>query len=169
MTTEANAEVGANNVRGLADEGGTVVSVSLVGNPSSKDGLFEGMMKTLSVFARVIGGVSDESTVVVDDDGEVGGEGVALGTGKFGARTEVGHPEIVWKGGFEGFAGAMDGVELGTALTKKASVSQKAVYCAEGRKVFAFVLVAPSLIGDFDRDLGMHFALFDEPGLLSFG
>ena len=126
-------------------------------------------MKTLSVFARVIGGVGDESTVVIDDDGEVGGEGVALGVGKFGTGTEVGHPEIVWKGGFEGFSGAMNSVELGATLTKKASISEKAIDGSEGGKVFAFVLDAPSLVGNFDRDLGMHFALFNKPGLLGLG
>ena len=107
---ESYAEVGADDVRVFANKGGAVVGVEFVGDAAAEDGLFEGVVEALGVFARVVGGVGDEATVVVDDDGEVGGDDLALAVGEFGSWAEVGHPEIVGKGGFEGFAGAVEGI-----------------------------------------------------------
>ena len=112
---EADAEVGTDDVGMFADEGGTVVDVEFVREASTKDGFFEGMMEGFGVLPRVVGGVGDEARVLVDDDGEVGGEELAVRTDEFGAGAEVGHPEVVGEWGFEGFLGT--GADLGRAFS----------------------------------------------------
>ena len=166
---KSDAEVGTDDVGVFADKRGSVVGVEFVGNASTKDGLLEGVMKALGVFARVVGGVCDEATVVIDEDGEVRGDDLALGTGEFGAGAEVGHPEVVGKGGFECFARSVKGIELCEALPMEASISEKPVDGGEGGQVFDVVVFYPSPVGDFDGDLRMVLPLFDEPVLLFFG
>ena len=126
---ESYAEVGADDVRVFANKGGAVVGVEFVGDAAAEDGLFEGVVEALGVFARVVGGVGDEATVVVDDDGEVGGDDLALAVGEFGSWAEVGHPEIVWERGFEGFAGAVEVVVLGGMMV--AVFSEEAIESGE--------------------------------------
>ena len=112
---EADAEVGTDDVGVFADEGGTVVDVEFVREASTEDGFFEGVMEGFGVLLGVIGCVGKEARVLVDDDGEVSGKILAVGTNELGAGTEVGHPEVVGEWGFEGFLGT--GADLGRAFS----------------------------------------------------
>jgi len=126
---EADSEVGADDVSVFANEGGAVVGVELVGEASAANDFFEGVVEALRVFARVVGGVGYESAVVVDDESEVGREAFAFEGDEFRARAEVGHPEIVWERGFEGFAGAVEVVVLGGMMV--AVFSEEAIESGE--------------------------------------
>ena len=112
---EADAEVGADDVGMFADEGGAVVDVEFVGEASTEDGFFEGVVEGFSILLGVAGGLGEEARVVVDDDSEVSGEVVAVETNELGAGAEVGHPEVVWEWGFESFLGT--GAVLGRAFS----------------------------------------------------
>jgi hypothetical protein len=65
VVEQADAEVGADDVGVLADEGGTVVDVELVGKTTAAEGFLEGVMKAPGVLGAVIGGVGNEPAVVV--------------------------------------------------------------------------------------------------------
>lgn len=166
---ESNAKVGADDVGVFADEGRTVVRVELVRNTTTEDGLLEGVVKALRAFVQVVGRVGDESTVVIDEDGEVGGDGLALRGGELGTGAEVGHPEVVGERCFEGFAWAVEGIELGATLAMETTISEEPVDGGERRQVGDLVVIDPTPVGDFDGDLWVSFALFDEPVLLFVG
>jgi hypothetical protein len=127
---EADAEVGTDDVGVFANEGGAVVDIEFVREASTEDGFFEGVVEGLGAFPKVVGGIGEEAGVVVDDDGEVGGEELAVGTDELGSGAEVGHPEVVGEWGFEGFLRA-DAVEAGVILGVKSDFLKKAIDGAE--------------------------------------
>ncbi len=112
---EPDAKIGADDVGVFANERGAVVDVEFVGEAPADDGFFESVVEGFGAFPEVVGGVGEEARMVIDDDGEVGGEGLAVRTDEFGAGAEVGHPEVVWEWGFESFLGT--GAVLGRAFS----------------------------------------------------
>ena len=165
VVKESDAEVGADDVGVFANEWGTVVDVEFVGEASALNGFFEGVMEGFGAFSEVVGGIGEEACVVVDDDAEVGGEVFAVGLDELGAGAEVGHPEVVGVWGFEGFLRACAFVE-GVFSRCESDSSEKAIDGGEGWEVMALVLLEPTLVGNFDGDVWVGFALGDDPFLL---
>ena len=56
---QADAEVRADDVSVLADEGGSVIDEELVGKAAAADRFFEGVVEALSVLGSVVGSVRD--------------------------------------------------------------------------------------------------------------
>ena len=156
-------------MRVFADEGGSVVGVEFMGNAPTKNGLFEGVMKALGVLSWVVGRVGDEAAVVIDQDGQMGGDDLALRIGELGAGAEVGHPEIIGKGCLESFSWTVESIDLSQALAMKATISEEPVDGREGRQVYDLIVFHPSAVGDFDGDLRVVLPLLDEPVLLLLG
>ncbi len=162
---EPDAEIGADDVGVFANERGAVVDVEFVGEAPADDGFFESVVEGFGAFPEVVGGVGEEARMVIDDDGEVGGEGLAVRTDEFGAGAEVGHPGVVGEWGFEGFLGSYAFIE-GIFSGGEFDSLRKVIDSGEGWEIAAFVLLEPTLVGDFDGDAWERFALSDDPFLL---
>jgi hypothetical protein len=70
---EPDAEVGADDANVGVDEGLALVGVEFDGESPAQDGLFEAVQEAGGVAGQVVCGIGDESTVVVEDDAELGG------------------------------------------------------------------------------------------------
>ena len=54
---ESDAEIGADDVGVFTNERGAVVDVEFVGETSTEDGFFEGVVEGFGAFPEVVGGV----------------------------------------------------------------------------------------------------------------
>lgn len=72
-----------------------------------QDGLLEAVKEGDDVAGQVIGGVGDESAVVVEDDAELGGNGFVLVGVQSGTGGEVNHPEVVESGASKALWGTL--------------------------------------------------------------
>ena len=100
---EADAEVGANDFGMVVDEGFALVGVEFDGQASSQHGLHEAVEERGGVSVCVVAGKDNESTVVVNNEAEVGGDDFAVGSTESRTAGEIDHPQIIGRGGFEGF------------------------------------------------------------------
>ena len=100
---EADAEVGTNDLGVVVDEGFALVGVEFDGQAAPQNGLLEGVEERGGVGVRVVAGKDNESAVVVNNEAEVGGDDLAVVSAKSRPAGEIDHPQIVGRGGFEGF------------------------------------------------------------------
>jgi len=100
---EADAEVGANDFCVVVDEGFALVGVEFDRQAAPQHSLLEAVEESGGVGARVVAGKDNESTVVVNNEAEVGGDDFAIISTESRTAGEIDHPQIVGRGGFEGF------------------------------------------------------------------
>ena len=100
---EADAEVGANDFCVVVDEGFALVGVEFDRQAAPQHGLLEAVEESGGVGARVVASKDDEPTVVVNNEAEVGGDDFAVVSTESRTAGEIDHPQIVGRGGFEGF------------------------------------------------------------------
>jgi hypothetical protein len=100
---EADAEVGTNDLGVVVDEGFALVGVEFEGQAAPQNGLLEGVEERGGVGVCVVAGKDNESAVVVNNEAEVGGDDFAVVSAKSRPAGEIDHPQIVGRGGFEGF------------------------------------------------------------------
>jgi hypothetical protein len=127
---ESDAQAGTNKAGVVVGEGATLIGVELEGKTAAADGLFEGVMKALGVGLEVIGAEGHQAGVIVNDQTQMGGEGLAGGRGvEVGAWGEVDHPEVVDGGGLEALGGTGQGLTalLATSLGMEFMLAQESV------------------------------------------
>ena len=150
---EADLEVGADQAGVIVGEGTTLVGVEFARATAAFQRLFEGEVKGAGIGLEVVEGGDDEPGMIVDNGAEVGAGGLTL-AGHRGTGGEVGHPEVVDGGGFEGLGGPGDGLtELITtgALVEVVGL-QTTVNRAEGGQ--GGIVFEPLAVEDFDGDAG---------------
>src|ERR1700750_1153764 len=79
-----------------------IIGIEFMRDPATLDGLFECLMKSIAVGCQVIGAVSNEARMIIQNQAEVGREDFAIDI-KFWTRRKIRHPQVIDKGRFKGF------------------------------------------------------------------
>jgi hypothetical protein len=101
---ETDAQIGANDLEVVVDEGASVVGEEFSGKPPAAEGFFEATQQSLGVGGPAIGGEGNKTRVIVDDHAQMSGDGFGM-QGEERTGGEVDDPEVVDAGSFERFGG----------------------------------------------------------------
>ena len=115
-----DAEVGADDLDVMVDEGPALIGVEAQGQSAPQDGLLEAVQEGGRVASQIISGKGDEPAVVIEDDAKLSGDHFALGASQRRSASEVHHPQFVGRGSLEGFLRAAlqpSCVQTGTVVT----------------------------------------------------
>jgi hypothetical protein len=75
---ETNAQIGANDLEVLVDEGPAVVGIELSGKTSAPEGLFETAQESLSISGFCVGSIGDKAGMIINEEAEVSGYGFGM-------------------------------------------------------------------------------------------
>src|ERR1700719_2598842 len=78
-----------------------IIGIEFMRDPATLDCLFERLMKSIAVGCQVIGAVSNEARMIIQDQAEVGREDFALDV-KFWPGRKIRHPQVIDEGRLEG-------------------------------------------------------------------
>src|SRR4030095_10642984 len=102
---QTDAQVGANDLEVLVDEGPSIIDVEFSGQTPSANGLFETGQQRVNVGVQRVGAEGNQAGVIVDDQTQMSGAGLG-GNRQERPRRKVGAPQLVDPGSLEGLGGA---------------------------------------------------------------
>ena len=162
---QANAQVGADDLEVIVDEGTSVVGVEFAGKVATAESFLQAAQEGLGVSGQSVGGEGDEARMIIEDHAQMSGQRLGV-QGQERSRGEVGDPEVVGAGGFKGLGRAGDVLaqEITSALGIQVVLLQPAINGREGRE--SGIGLLPLAVEEFDGHSGKGADPFQDPLLL---